>query len=707
MKRFVSLFFIWLFACMPVFATGDTGLGWRQTGVQAPNDANYIVSSLTDQLSNERALASGTPFLDWNDNGPNGTMELIIASDLAIADGGTGASTAAGALINLIGTPTKGRMLVANGSAWTILEPPVDDGKAILSDSGESLGVRWGDAGASTIDDEQYLVMAFTGDLPNERKATQGTGILINDGGSGGDATFSIDTSVVATLSGSQTLSNKTLSNPIIDSQLTIEKGANDYTVTFSTPAAARIINFPDPGATADVVYSVSAQTIGGIKTFSSAPVLSTGTITVSGNTITFPAATDTVTLLAAAQTLTNKTLTSPSIGTQITLTQSSGNYVVTFNNPAAGRTIKVEDVGGPSAFALKGDGDVYTNGGVPYGNGNLLKFGPAGTDGQWLKKVSGIPTWTDLPAGGVNGVVNCHLSLESGVMYSTTDQSAKTVLYLIGGQCPIYNGSTTSMYAVNGGQVSSGTITVTNALPYDIFAYDSDSGGDVDALSFVAWSNATTRATSLNLISGAAGPYYVNSSNNRTYVGTVLPSATNQISDTKLHRGVYSYGLKKLKLLQYTDTTDSWTYNSTTYRQMNGTGGVKFVLGLTGDLLDATAVCTTTYTASYQAGNVGIGLDSTSTNSAQIQGYSVCYDGNYCIVNQAIYKGYPSVGAHDLYALERIPAGSSNHTFYGDGGTTYFQNGMIGELLMFAPKSNVVPFKKKQVEDYGYENVA
>ena len=54
----------------------------------------------------------------------------------------------------------------------------------------------------------QYLVLAPTGSLPNERVFTEGTGINTSDGGAGSAYTVSIDNSVVATLSGSQFAGN-------------------------------------------------------------------------------------------------------------------------------------------------------------------------------------------------------------------------------------------------------------------------------------------------------------------------------------------------------------------------------------------------------------------------------------------------------------------------------------------------------------------
>lgn len=57
----------------------------------------------------------------------------------------------------------------------------------------DSHAVRKQDLTNSSINplvDEQYVVMALTGDLPNERKLTAGLGITLGDGGAGGNATI-------------------------------------------------------------------------------------------------------------------------------------------------------------------------------------------------------------------------------------------------------------------------------------------------------------------------------------------------------------------------------------------------------------------------------------------------------------------------------------------------------------------------------------
>lgn len=62
--------------------------------------------------------------------------------------GGTSADTAPQALINLIGTPTKGRIVVADGFNWVVLPVGVN-GDVLTADSAQVTGVKWFPASGS------------------------------------------------------------------------------------------------------------------------------------------------------------------------------------------------------------------------------------------------------------------------------------------------------------------------------------------------------------------------------------------------------------------------------------------------------------------------------------------------------------------------------------------------------------------------------
>lgn len=132
-------------------------------------------------------------------------------------------------------------------------------------------------------------------------------------------------------LATTQTLTNKTLTSPVLTTPtlgvatatsingLIVSTTTGTLTMTNAKTLAvtntltlsgtdSTVMTFPSTSAT--IARTDAANTFTGVQTLSSAPVLSTGTVTVSGNAITFPAATGTLATLAGTETLTNKRVT-------------------------------------------------------------------------------------------------------------------------------------------------------------------------------------------------------------------------------------------------------------------------------------------------------------------------------------------------------------------------------------------------------------
>lgn len=178
------------------------------------------------------------------------------------------------------------------------------------------------------------------------------------------------------TTSGTYTLTNKTLTSPIIDGAGIVFEGATadayETTLTVVDPTADRTITLPN--VTGTVITTGNLSDITDIGVF-------TGSITIEGatadayeltlavtdptadRTVTFQDATGTVVLRDTTDTLTNKTLTSPTVS-GLTLSDSSIVFegatadayetTLTVADPTADRTITLPNSSG--TLALQAD---------------------------------------------------------------------------------------------------------------------------------------------------------------------------------------------------------------------------------------------------------------------------------------------------------------------------------------------------------------
>ena len=221
-------------------------------------------------------------------------------TDLAVADGGTGASTAAAALNNLLPSQTSAasKYLQSDGTnaSW-------DAVSLSTADITGTLGVANGGTGQTSFTNGQLLIGNTTGNTLTPATLTAGSGVTITNGsgaitvaftGPGAGSVTSVDVS-------GGTTGLTTSGGPITSSG----------TVTLAgTLAAAN-------GGTG--VQNNAAMTVTGSGNFAY-----TRTLTAATN-VTFPT-TGTLSTLAGSETLTNKTLTSPTLTTPALGTPASGN---------------------------------------------------------------------------------------------------------------------------------------------------------------------------------------------------------------------------------------------------------------------------------------------------------------------------------------------------------------------------------------------
>ena len=280
---------------------------------------------------------------------------------------------------------------------------------------------------------------------------------------------------------------------------------------------------------------------------------------------------------------------------------------------------------------------------------------------------------------GGSGGAVSpsiCdgRLTLTSGTAVTITDVTAATNVYFTpfgGNQVALYDGvSAWAYHTLTEKTLSlSGLAADTN---YDVFVYDS-LGLTLEA---VAWTDGTTRATALVLQDGV---YVKSGATTRRYLGTFRTTATiGQTEDSLEKRYLWNVNQRKPRAVRRIEATNSWTYASASYQSANASTAnrIGVVVGLAEDAIEV-SVHAHVIQSNTQIGAVGIGLDSTSTNSAIVSGVSSGPVGGQRHQISARYVGVPGLGFHYLQWLEYAVAGTV--TFEGDNGVTYEQSGMTG----------------------------
>ena len=106
---------------------------------------------------------------------------------------------------------------------------------------------------------------------------------------------------------------------------------------------------------------------------------------------------------------------------------------------------------------------------------------------------------------------------------------------------------------------------TLTDAKPYDLFAYDNS--GTVTFDSPVVWTNDTTRATALTTQDGVL---VKSGATTRRYIGTFYTTATTTTEDSLKKRLVWNYYNRRPRPV-YHNASGSHTYTTGTWRQYDG----------------------------------------------------------------------------------------------------------------------------------------
>lgn len=286
------------------------------------------------------------------------------------------------------------------------------------------------------------------------------------------------------------------------------------------------------------------------------------------------------------------------------------------------------------------------------------------------MPKISSAPAGTTIPS-----ITNGRLTLTTNVPVTINDVTGATTIYFTpynGNLIALYNG--TNWYYKTFTQISLALDTLTSGANYDVFVYDN--AGTLTLEFSAAWTNDTTRNNALTTQNGIQ---VKSGALTRKYLGTFRTTSTTATADAARTRFLWNNYNRVIKGLEVKEDTDSWTYTTATWRQVNAStnNAVEVVDGLGEGMVEVNA-----HSTSQNAGAIirqsGIGVNSTTAFSG-VAGFAVAAT---TIEMNAFYAGIARLGYSYFAWLERSTA-SGTTTWYGDNAdNTLYQTGFIGQFL-------------------------
>jgi hypothetical protein len=257
-------------------------------------------------------------------------------------------------------------------------------------------------------------------------------------------------------------------------------------------------------------------------------------------------------------------------------------------------------------------------------------------------------------------------LTLETGVAVSTTDQPAKTSVFLTpyrGNRLALYDGTSWKMYAPTA-DVSLALGTLTSGKNYDVFAFDSS--GTVTLELSAAWTTDTTRADALAFQDGILCK---SGALTRRYLGTFRTTSTTTTEDSATRRFLFNHENQRLRGMASGFVSDSHSYGTAAWREWNsGTNSTRlqFVYGAAGLVAYAiSAQCT----AGAGAAGIGQGIDLTNNPSGLALSYPL----------STTMRGGPPTSYIDLAAGFHFIAPVE----FGSAGDTFLDYNHVAQLLI------------------------
>jgi len=279
----------------------------------------------------------------------------------------------------------------------------------------------------------------------------------------------------------------------------------------------------------------------------------------------------------------------------------------------------------------------------------------------------------------GDPAVCEARLTFTQGVAFQTADVTGANAVSLFlqpvrGDRIALFDGTKWIVYNF--------TQAVTVAVPavanqmYDVFA--ALSAGSV-ILEVLAWTNDTTRATG---VSTQNGVLVKTGDLTRRYMGSFRTTAVaGQSEDSIAKRYLWNFYNRVLRKMLVQETTSTWTYMVATFRQANANAAnqLDFVVGIQESPVKAEVLVSVFNAGGIQA-EVGIGIDSTTVNSADLAPFITTIASP--IIATAKFEGFPGIGRHILTWLEQsVAAGTTTWEGNNAGALLTTHSGIAGEL--------------------------
>ena len=270
--------------------------------------------------------------------------------------------------------------------------------------------------------------------------------------------------------------------------------------------------------------------------------------------------------------------------------------------------------------------------------------------------------------------LMGCRLTLESGVPVSTTDQTAKSVVHLCQythDRVPLYGAS--GWESTVGHGLSMTLAGLTSGKLYDVVGYINSGTPVIDLMP--AWTNDTTRASSVNYLNGikvnqSSFTSVLNGHSVASQRATVLglleakTSSTTEITKTSLclanEYNTNTFGMFRA------EGTSSWTYTTASYRKARDDSLNKLTfLNCNPTFTPVNVIAHCRSSADNLDVAVSIGLDSETVSHADVVGKGISPRGTaadfYQVSASAILP--VGIGKHYFCWLEY---GASTITFFG-----------------------------------------